>query len=104
VAEEGKTSGKLDELSKKVDEVVDEVGRRVDEAIGKVDEKVEEVAGRVRRKSRRKWDNTFWGIVLIVVGFLWLGSNLDWFDIHIPFWPAVLIVIGVYLLLEHRRD
>lgn len=41
----------------------------------------------------------FWGIVLVVLGILFLLSNLD-FDINWNVvWPVVLIVLGVWLLV-----
>jgi apolipoprotein N-acyltransferase len=68
-----------------------------------MDEKTEPMPEEPQKRHRKHWDSPFWGIVLIVVGFIWLGNNLHWFRIHLPIWPLVLIVIGVYLLLEHRH-
>jgi hypothetical protein len=91
------------ELSEKIEKVVEEVNQHINEALKKVDEKIEQISGEPRKRSRKHWDNSFWGIVLVLVGFFWLGNNLDWFDIHIPLLPVVLIVIGLWLLLEHRN-
>ena len=45
--------------------------------------------------------NIFWGIVLVAIGFVWLGNNLDWFRYEIP-WVAVgLIAGGVYLIIHN---
>ena len=68
-----------------------------------MDEKIEPIGGEPRKKSGKHWDNSFWGIVLIAVGLIWLDKNLHWFHFDIPIWPIVLIVIGLYLLLEHRH-
>jgi putative Mn2+ efflux pump MntP len=41
-------------------------------------------------------------IVLIVIGILFLLSNLDIIEFRrlIRFWPALLIVLGIYMLYE----
>ena len=84
--------------------VVEDINRRVNDALKRVEEKLGKIAEEPRKKSRRRWDNTFWGAVLLLVGFFWLGSNLHWFRIHIPLWPVILIVIGLYLLLDQRNN
>jgi hypothetical protein len=96
-------SDDLSKLSEKMENLAEEVNQQVEEVVKKVDEKIEQIGGEPRKKSRKHWDNSFWGIVLIVVGLLWLGNNLHWFRIHLPIWPLVLIVIGLYLLLDHRH-
>lgn len=57
----------------------------------------------------RKSSSIFWGAILIVVGILFLGTNLDWFDLSwsfrqiARFWPLLLILAGVFAFLNHRR-
>ncbi|MBA4849864.1 LiaI-LiaF-like domain-containing protein [Emticicia sp. BO119] len=57
----------------------------------------------------KRSSNIFWGAILIVVGFLFLGTNLDWFDLHwtfggiARFWPLLLILAGVFAFLNRRR-
>ena len=49
--------------------------------------------------------NLFWGILLIVVGILFLGRNMDWWDFSIFFdgwWTLFLIVPSVISLI--RRE
>ena len=43
----------------------------------------------------------FWAVVLVVVGFLLLLSNLGLFNINLwnLFWPTLLIVLGVWFLI-----
>jgi hypothetical protein len=94
------SSGSSDNL----EDLSDQINQRVDDALKRVDEKLANIANEPRKKSRRRWDNTFWGIVLLLVGFFWLGNNLHWFRIHIPLWPVILIVIGLYLLLDQRNN
>ena len=90
------------DIHQKIDKVIDGVNQRVNDALGQINEKIEELSGKPHRKSRKQRDNTFWGLVLIVVGFFWLAGNLDWFHLDIPFWPVVIIVVGLYLLVESR--
>jgi hypothetical protein len=44
------------------------------------------------------------GILLILIGFIWFGARMEWFDltwIHtIPFWPVIVIVMGICIV--HR--
>ncbi len=54
--------------------------------------------------------NILGGVILIVVGFLFLGTNLDWFDLDLSFrqiarfWPLMLIVAGVAAFLNHKKS
>ena len=52
-----------------------------------------------------KKSNLFWGILLIIVGVLFLGRNMDWWDFSIFFhgwWTLFLIVPSVISLV--RRE
>jgi phage shock protein C len=54
--------------------------------------------------ARRRRNQELGGLVLIGLGLLFIASNLGWFawmNWHL-FWPLILIVIGVAVLL--RRD
>lgn len=57
----------------------------------------------------KRSSNIFWGAILIVIGILFLGTNLDWFDLHwtfggiARFWPLLLILAGVFAFLNRRR-
>lgn len=45
----------------------------------------------------------FWGLVLIIVGVLFLGNNLNWWDINIFFkgwWSLFIIIPSIYGLFE----
>ena len=54
--------------------------------------------------------NIFWGAVLIVIGFLFLGTNLDWFDLDwsfrkiAQFWPIMLILAGVAAFFNPKKS
>ena len=45
----------------------------------------------------------FWGLILIVVGVLFLGNNLNWWDIDIFFdgwWSLFIIIPSIYGLFD----
>ena len=45
--------------------------------------------------------NSFWGVVLVMVGFIWLAKSVGWLDeVDIPLFPLVLICLGVYFLVR----
>lgn len=38
-----------------------------------------------------------WGIILIILGLLFLGRNLDWFDFNWEdYWPSIMIIGGLF--------
>jgi len=43
----------------------------------------------------------FWAVVLVAAGFLLLANNLGFFNLNLwrLFWPAVLIILGVWFLV-----
>jgi lia operon protein LiaF len=50
----------------------------------------------------------FFGILLVVLGFLILGNNVGWFDFSLSefvskFWPLILIALGISELVNHSR-
>ncbi len=51
-----------------------------------------------------KNSNLIGGSVLIVLGVIFLGNELDWFHIRFRdvfrFWPVVLIAYGIYYLVR----
>jgi len=49
--------------------------------------------------SKKKGETIFWGIVIILLGLLFLSRNLGWTDLNIweiatTYWPLILIYIG----------
>jgi hypothetical protein len=49
-------------------------------------------------------DRGFWGAAMVAVGFIWLAKSLGWLrGIHIPIFPLILILAGVYLVLRSQE-
>jgi putative Mn2+ efflux pump MntP len=55
--------------------------------------------------SKRKQESLFWGIVLLIIGVLFLvdnlGFNIDIWDIIGDYWPIILIAIGIKNIWQH---
>ena len=50
--------------------------------------------------AKQRMESLFWGLIIILIGVLFLVNNLGWGDIDIweligKFWPVILIYIGV---------
>jgi hypothetical protein len=102
----------LDELEKKFSDFAEEVENRIEEFGKQIDERFSNAKPTEREHrpdqplpSKRHHDIPFWGIILIIVGFVFLGNHLHWFHFDIPWIPAALIILGFYLIFEnlHRR-
>ena len=49
----------------------------------------------------------FWGLIIIIVGFLLLLNNVDAIDLGdfiADFWPILLILVGLRLILRRKHD
>jgi Flp pilus assembly protein TadB len=94
----------LEEKMKKLENRLEEIGKKVEEkgeAFGKKMEfKAREVREKIDRKGRPH-HGLFWGIVLIAVGLLWLGSNMGWFYYNVPWFAVILIAIGLFLVIRN---
>jgi len=49
--------------------------------------------------SKSKGESLFWGVLILIIGFLFLMRNFGW-DINLwhfigKYWPLILIYIGV---------
>jgi predicted membrane protein len=54
----------------------------------------------------RKSNNFFWGIILILLGALFLLQNLDYLDfgdVIARYWPVFIILLGIQLLWRYRQ-
>lgn len=39
------------------------------------------------------------GVLLFIVGAIWLSSELGWIP-EIPFWPTLLLVVGIWIIVK----
>lgn len=83
---------------KRIEARMEEIGKRVEERGEALGRRMEEAA-----EQEGPGHRLFWGIVLFVVGIVWLGNNLNWFARDVP-WPAVAMIAGgLYLILRTRN-
>ena len=43
------------------------------------------------------------GVLLIVIGLYYFGKAVGWFDPTLPFWPIILIAIGLVFVVNSLR-
>jgi len=58
-------------------------------------------SGKENSPERREDRGLFWPVALILVGFVWLARNMGWLDHDVPWFPLLLIGLGVYLIVRH---
>ena len=95
---------KFEKKMKNLEKRMEEIGQRVEERGGEYGKKIEEKAKTMHKNLKHKGHHShglFWGIVLIAVGILWLGNNLDWFFYDVPWFPVALIAGGLFLILKN---
>ncbi len=55
--------------------------------------------------SKKKQESLFWGVVLLIIGLLFLldnvGVDIDIWEILDNFWPMILIAIGIKNIWQH---
>lgn len=49
--------------------------------------------------DRGGWFRILLGLVLLLTGIGWLGNELKWWQINIPFWPVLIVIIGAAIFL-----
>jgi len=87
---------KIEDIGRHVEKKGEEIGKRVEVKAKSIHEEIEKRGG--------KSHNLFWGLIFIVVGILWFGTNMDWFDGSAVWLPVAMIVAGLYILLKHWRS
>ena len=96
----------FEEKMKKLEKRIEEVGRTVEEkgeAFGKrIEKKATSFSKEMKTKSQDK-HSIFWGIALLLVGLIWLGNNLGWFDYHVSWLPIIMIAGGIYLIVRNLK-
>ena len=53
--------------------------------------------------TKRTTKDLYWGAILVVVGGLLLARNLGYIDFHFSlrlYWPVILILIGIAILIN----
>ncbi len=56
--------------------------------------------------EKEKESAIFWGILAAFVlagGIIWLGNDLGWWQIALPFWPIAVIFVGLVILISAIR-
>ncbi len=89
-----------EERLSKLEARVDGISQELEEIKGKNKPQPE---GSTKTGNSRSRNEVLLGILLIVIGGIWLGNSLDWFCLPIPFWPAILILLGLGAIVNSRR-
>ncbi len=84
---------RIDEIASKVEKEGEAFGKRVEAKVKGIDEKSGKCSGS---------HSIFGGAILVLIGLIWLGNNMEWFRNDIPWVPVVMIAAGVYLILKYR--
>ena len=37
------------------------------------------------------------GLIVLALGLIWMGNEAGWWAIDLPFWPLVVVVIGLFM-------
>lgn len=112
--DEKKIEERVEQIVKDAEQRINELGDKFDEKI--VEEKLKHAADRIHRRVEERLDEAkksrcshrnseFWGIVLIVIGFIFLADNLHWIRWSLPWIPTILIIFGGFLVFQSmQRD
>lgn len=56
-----------------------------------------------KNNIKRADGRIFWGLLLILLGILFLLQNYFSIDVWGVFWPVILVFIGLFLILKSSR-
>lgn len=42
------------------------------------------------------------GLVLVIIGIVWLGKDMGWIPASLPLLPIILIAVGIILALRKK--
>jgi hypothetical protein len=92
----------LEDLDKKFDDLLSQVDKRFEDLGKKLEERFSyrPLGSEPRLKPKR--DSAFWGVALVLVGFVLLANHFQWLNDDIPLIPTVLVLLGLYLIIENR--
>ena len=73
----------------------------------KIEEKVESIASEIKQtvKERKIHRNGGWtfGLIVLLIGIIFLLSNFVWWFSWSKMWPIILIVIGLIIIASGQR-
>ena len=96
-AEKGFES-KLDEMADKFSKTMSEGVKRLESAFENIKEHPEDTKGKVKNFFKTSTGGT----VVLIIGILWLFLSQGWLN-H-PFYPIVVIGIGIYLMYRYKKQ
>ncbi len=76
------------------------MGRRIDDLAERAGQRIDPTGARRRDPSNSR---SFWGLIFLIVGSVWLSNRMGWFYFDIPIAATALIVVGVYMIVTSKR-
>lgn len=49
-------------------------------------------------RRRRGASGLFFGLVVFVLGLVWLGNDLNWWNLNIPWGPVIVVLLGIGMM------
>lgn len=93
----------LDDLDKKFEDLVSQVDKRFEELGKKIEDRFSyHLSGASQRKISRASGGSFWGVALVLGGIILLANHFQWLGDDIPLIPTILVLLGLYLVIENR--
>lgn len=86
---------KIEDIGHQVEKKGEEIGKRVEVKAKTIHEEIEKRGGSSH--------NLFWGSIFIIVGVLWLSTNMGWFDGGALWLPILMIAGGGYIVYKHWK-
>ncbi len=93
---------RLTDFSNDVEKRFEEFGKRLEEKF-RGDKRPDNEENKTAGTTHKRHETSFWGMILIVIGAVLLGNHFHWFYLDIPIFPAAIIILGVYLIIDHQR-
>lgn len=98
---ENRVEEQMKRVEKRIEEVAEKVEKQGEDFGKRVESKIKDVEKEVENRTDGS-GNFVWGAILIIIGVIWLGNNIGWFDYDIPWVPLALIGVGTYMILQNR--
>jgi hypothetical protein len=93
----------LEDIDKKFEELISQVDKRFEELGKKLEDRFSYHSTTPTKPiGHRARDSVFWGLALVVVGLVILANHFHWLNDDIPIIPTILILLGLFLILENR--